>query len=185
MTALPHWDHEMEHRRTIGSSRPAVWRAVSELTPAQMPVVRALFWARDIPARLRGQQVNKLDDLPFAEGIRQAGFSLLGQIEQEHLEIGRIGKFWQLVPTAGPLIEDPALFAAFAEPGWAKATMTIDLTPAGERATTVAMTTRVAGTDADATRRFGRYWRLMQGGMGLVRVLMLGTIARRARELDG
>jgi len=184
MTVLPQWDYEMRHSRTIHSSQTAVWRAFSELTPAQMPAVRALFWARDVPARLRGRQVTKLDDLPFAEGIRRAGFTLLAQTGQEHMEIGRIGKFWQLVPTAGPLFDDAAPFVAFAEPGWAKATMTIDLAPVGDRATTVTMSTRVAGTDAESTRRFGRYWRLMEGGMGLVRTIMLRTISRRADQLD-
>jgi hypothetical protein len=65
-----------------------------------------------------------------------------------------------------PETNDPAGFAAFSEPGWAKAALSFQLTPTAD-GTVLAAETRVMATDEASRRRFGRYWRLIRmGGAG-------------------
>jgi hypothetical protein len=72
------------------------------------------------------------------------------------------------------------VFAAFAEPGWAKGAMSFQLTPIAE-GTLLAAETRVRLTDPASRRAFAPYWFLIQaGGAGLIRLELLRAIARRA-----
>ena len=75
----------------------------------------------------------------------------------------------------------PEGFAAFTEPGWAKAAMSFQLCPLDGGQTLLAAETRVLATDATARRAFTPYWLLIRaGGAGFIRLEMMRAIARRA-----
>ncbi|OLB78742.1 MAG: hypothetical protein AUI14_12315 [Actinobacteria bacterium 13_2_20CM_2_71_6] len=113
--------HEMSHERLIPARPELVWRALTELRLTDMPFARALFWLRRLPAYLRGRRFGSVRT-PLLDGVRRArSASVLTYDEPNLVEIGRIARFWQTIPTNGPLVGDHAEFAAFAEPGYAKA----------------------------------------------------------------
>ncbi|MFD1046530.1 hypothetical protein ACFQ1S_13690 [Kibdelosporangium lantanae] len=97
--------------------------------------------------------------------------------------MGQVAKFWQPRPAKGPdSTSSMPGFAEFAEPGWAKAAMSFQVTAADGGAFVVAET-RVHTTDSGARRRFAPYWLLIRiGGAGFIRLEMLRAVARRAER---
>ena len=108
------------------------------------------------------------------------GFVQLGERLAEELVVGAIGRFWSLTGNRPRPTDD---FSAFSEPGYAKAAMNFTVRPegAGSRITTE---TRVVGTDADAKRKFRRYWLVIRLGSGAIRRSWLKAIRRRLATPD-
>jgi hypothetical protein len=182
MTEPGTWDHEMTHEKVIAAPPELVWRALSELRPADLPIAKTLFWLRGLPGALRGSRFQSSETLTLLDGARQARFSVLTYDEPKLVEVGRIAKFWQASPTGGPVVTDRAEFDAFDEPDFAKAIMAIALVPHGS-GTLVTTTTRIKATDDGARRKFGRYWGLIKVGSATIRRAMLSGTERRAKEL--
>jgi hypothetical protein len=115
---------------------------------------------------------------PLLAEMLKIGFVQLAERPGEEVVVGAIGRFWS--PTGNRPVPTPD-FAAFAEPGYAKAAMNFTVTP--ERGgTTVTTETRIVGTDAEATRKFRRYWLVIRPGSGAIRRSWLKAIRRRLRR---
>jgi len=141
-----------------------------------VPVLVALMTIRSVPAVLRGRRLSVRGRL--LDGFRRGGFVDLDESPDE-LVFGGIGRFWQ--PTGGLRRIDPADFRDFAEPGFAKAAFNFQVELVDGR-TVVRTETRIATTDEQARRRFGRYWRLIYPGSALIRMAWLRAIRRRAER---
>ena len=101
-------------------------------------------------------------DGTLAEGLRMP---VLGQAEAREAVLGQVARYWTPRPAAGPAASrTPEGFARFAEPGWAKAALSLQLTPLPGGRTLLAAETRVLATDLAARRAFARYWRLIRAG---------------------
>jgi hypothetical protein len=105
----------------------------------------------------------------------KVGFVRLGERPGEELVVGAIGRFWS--PTGNRPLPTPD-FAGFSEPGYAKAAMNFTVTRDGD-GSRITTETRVAGTDAAASRKFRRYWLLIRLGSGAIRRSWLKAIRRR------
>jgi hypothetical protein len=174
---LPAYDHNEVHSTTASASPAAVMRAVRELTPTEVPVLVVLMAFRSIPSLLsRRRRPSPRGAL--IDGFERAGFFVLRDTPDE-LVYGVVGRFWQLSGNVQPI--DPSAFAAFAEPGFAKAVFNFSLEPAGDR-TRITTETRIATTDEQARRSFGRYWRVVHPGSALIRRDWLRAIRRRAER---
>lgn len=168
---LPRWDFRSRFDRTIAAEPAAVWAALHTVTYRELPLARLLMTVRTAGrARLDG---------PVAEGLRMP---VLGQAEAREAVLGQVARYWTPRPEAGPAwSRTPEGFTRFAQPGWAKAVMSFQLTPGPGGRTLLAAETRVQATDAAARRAFGRYWLLIRaGGAGLIRRELLRAIASRA-----
>jgi len=174
---LPRPDFRTRYTRTIEAEPARVWTALHEVTFTELPVTRLLMSIRSGGrAHLAG---------PVA---RTLPMPVLDQETGRELVVGRVAKFWRPVPVSGP--ESAATlsgFAAFTEPGWAKAAMSFQLTPLADGRTLLAAETRVRATDAAAWLRFAPYWLVIRvGGAGYIRLEMLRAVAHRAeRERRG
>ncbi len=96
--------------------------------------------------------------------------------------MGTIGRFWR--PSADEslaTIRTPQDFVAFDEPGFAKAALSFTVAPEGSGARIVTKT-RVAGTSAEATRLFRRYWLVIGWGSAAIRRSWLRGIRRRVER---
>lgn len=177
------WHHEVSYERLIPVHPELVWRALTELRLTDMPITRALFWLRRLPGYVVGKRFGSAQTA-LLDGVRQArSGSVLSYDEPNLVEIGRIARFWQVAPTNGPVVADRAAFAAFAEPGYAKAVVSIKLTPK-DSGTLVVTTTRIVATDESARRKFALYWRVIKSGSGATRRAMLAAAERRALALS-
>jgi hypothetical protein len=169
---LPDCDFRTRYTRTIAAGPADVWAALNEVTFAELPVACLLMKIRTAGrAHLDGQVTHNL--LP-----------VLGQRTENEVVVGRVAKFWQPRPTPGPdSTSTREGFAAFTEPGWAKAAMSFQLTPLPQGGTMLAAETRVAATDAASRRIFAGYWALIRaGGAGFIRLELLRAVARRAEQ---
>jgi hypothetical protein len=166
---MPEYDRREVHRRRIDAPPAAIWSAARELQDDEMTLMRLLMGLRTL-GRNSGD-----DSGTVLESFRRMGFRVVAEEPEEEIVIAGIGRFWQL---SGGLrrVEDREHFASFDEPGYAKVAFNFRLGD-GELSTE----TRIAGTDDEASRRFGRYWLLIRPGSGLIRREWLRAIERRAR----
>ena len=104
----------------------------------------------------------------------RAGFVPLGERPGEEIAVGAVGRFWSL-GNRPRVVED---FAGFDEPGFAKAALNFHVAADGE-GSRITTETRIAGTDAAASRKFRRYWLLIRLGSGAIRRSWLKAIRRR------
>jgi hypothetical protein len=172
---IPRWDFRSRFDRTIAAEPAAVWTALHTVTYRELPLTRLLMTVRTA-GRAK-------PDGTVAEGLRMP---VLGHAEAREAVLGQVARYWTPHPETGPAwSRTPEGFARFAEPGWAKAAMSFQLTPVPGGQTVLAAETRVQATDATARRAFGRYWLLIRaGGAGLIRLELLRAIARRAESAE-
>lgn len=167
---LPTYDFRTRYTRRIAAPTDAVWDALHAVTAAEIPITRLLMGIRTAG---RSRMSGRLADI--------VSMPELGRDEGREAVKGQVAKYWRFRATPGPEeTNDPAVFTAFAEPGWAKGAMSFQLTPI-EDGTLLAAETRVRVTDPAGRRAFTPYWLLIQaGGAGLIRLELLRAVARRA-----
>jgi hypothetical protein len=167
------------HRIQIAASSESVYRALRELTAAELPLTRFLFALRRVPALLSGAPgLTVASARPLLETMRNQGFFLLAEDPPRELVLGIVGKLWR--PSSGVhRIASADEFVAFAMPGFAKAVTNFCVST--ERGmTTLTTHTRIRGVDAAARNRFAVYWALIRPGSGLIRRDALRAIKRLA-----
>jgi hypothetical protein len=172
---LPTYEFRSRYTRRIAADPATVWAALINLTVDELPITRLLLSVRSAGrARPRGPATQAL------------GPPTLARVEGTELVNGAVAKFWRLRSTPAPIPPgDPQAFAAFTEPGWAKAAMGV-LLVSEATATLVSVETRVSATDAAARRAFAAYWLLIRiGGAGFIRLELLRVLARNAERPAG
>ena len=170
---LPGYDFRTRYTRRIAAPPAQVWAALDALTYRELPVTRLLMAARSGGrAQLDGPVVQAL------------ALPVLGRRTGREAVVGAVAKFWRPHPVRGPrTTTTPEGFAAFAQPGWAKAALSFQLSPLPGGQTLLAAETRVLATDAAARRVFAAYWLLIRAcGAGLIRLEMLRAVAHRAER---
>jgi hypothetical protein len=178
---LPDFDVNEFHQARIAAPPAVAWAAVEALTPPEVRLAGPLMAIRSLPARLRGRSApSSSPRIPILEAMQRQGFTRLGERPGEDVALGIVGRFWSLdaMRTLRP-ITGPEDFVAFAEPGYAKAVMDLRVVPDGD-GSRVTTETRIAGTDAEATKKFRRYWFVVGKGSALIRLSWLNAVRRRA-----
>lgn len=170
---LPRYDFSEVHSTTCSAPPAAVMEAARELTPRELPLLVALMAVRSLPALARGRRPAVRGTI--LEGFRRGGFVVLEDAPAE-LVLGAVGRFWQ--PSGGITRIEKTRFRDFAEPGFAKAVFNLRV----EGSSVLRTETRVLATDADARRKFGRYWRVIRPGSAAIRVAWLRAIRRKAER---
>ncbi|KZB85994.1 DUF2867 domain-containing protein [Amycolatopsis regifaucium] len=178
MTALaeqftPRPDFAERHEIDISASPEAVWSAWQAMTITDPPpIARALIAVRSCIARLRHGHAHS--DLP------KMFIPLAAERPREVVE-GLVGRWWEFGKHRNrEEITGPAGFLAFAEPGYAKATVSFSFTETGAGRTHVVTETRVVCMDAGARRAMARYWLLIRPFSGVLRMALLRTLRKRA-----
>jgi hypothetical protein len=174
---LPEYDFVERHRVGTAASPDACLAGVKEATPAEMPLVRALFALRSLPALIsRGRGLPSAKGRPLADQMVEFGFVPLAD-DQDEIVLGFVGQPWQLSGGSMPRLGSGEEWRAFSEPGYVKAAMNFRATPG-----MLATETRIHATDPGSRRRFARYWRLIRPGSGLIRRSWLRAAKRRAER---
>jgi hypothetical protein len=157
------------------------WTAVRNLDLARSPIVRALFGLRTVPDRLRGKAVElrfRLEDLKSTP--ETPGFQLLIDEPPRELAVGAIGKVWHLsIPFLH--VPDEASYKGFHEPDYVKVAWALRVEPLGESRSRAVFELRVEATDAEAWRKFKRYFRVIGPGSHFIRRLLLSQLERDLR----
>ena len=181
---MPIYEFSESHSIEIGAGPAEIFRSIREVTPMEIPLLRALFGIRSLPSRLAGKgRLGFANTQPFLEQILAFGFTILGEDQDRELVLGTIGQFWKLWGGSSPQIDNSQDFLGFDKTGYAKATINFYVEESPSHGKTLNTQTRIYIPDPGARRKFAIYWRLIYPGSALIRRMWLGAIKRRAEKL--
>lgn len=182
---MPEYEFHEIHQVRLSAPPERTLDAVTRATPGEMPLVRLLFGIRSLPGRIAGKRgLPTRSTQPLLQQMLAAGFVLLAEEPGREVVCGVIGQMWKVRGGMAPTVRDVQEFVAFEERGYAKAAMNFYVEAAGG-GTRLTTETRVHTTDADACRKFGRYWRVIQPGSAAIRRSWLRAAKRRAELGQG
>jgi hypothetical protein len=173
---MPRWDERERHEKLVQATPDRVDAALRALRGEDLPVTRVLMGIRTLFSKEKAPQGE-----PLVDAAQRMGFVLLAEAPLEEVVLGVAGRFWRPRGDGIDRLADTDGFRAYDRPGSVKATWNFHLAPEGG-GTRVVTETRIAATDDEGRRKFGRYWRLVMPGSALIRREMLLALARRARE---
>jgi hypothetical protein len=187
---LPRFDTTVVEHTVVEADVGATWRALCALDLARVhtPLMDAAMAVRTLPervARLLGRPAPPAHAarLPLRGERPMAGWLSLGEVAEQEIALGAVGRFWK------PVIEwydvsamTPERFAAFDGPGWGRIAMSLSLRPYGAGRTLLSYEARTAVGDPDSGRRFSRYWWLVRPFVGQI---MRATLATLAADAEG
>ena len=174
---LPAFQFSERHERRVRATPDKIFRAIHSVTADDIVLFRSLTAIRN-PGRLFAKQREGIlnpSHRPVLEAARQSGFVQLAEEPGRELVIGTY-----VVHPAGGVRPSPESFAAFAQPGYAKAAMDFRVETGPDGTCLLTTETRVFATDGWTALRFATYWRLIYPGSSLLRRTWLAAIARRA-----
>lgn len=193
---LADFDETIVAHVVVDALPPVVFTAVRNMDflDIHSPVMDAAMFLRGLPARIgrwirRGPAPAAPPSFSLADFYSAsagdsvlAGWVPLGETPSREIAFGAAGKVWQ------PEIEwrrvEPADFAAFAEPGFAKIAASFSMRPYGQRRTLLSYEARTANTDAASRKRFKRYWFLVRIFVGVILRAALRTAKDLAENAD-
>ena len=166
------------HSVRVMAPRDRVYRAIKDVTPAEIRLFRTLTWLRRFGRPGPESILDAPEHLPILEVATRTSFLLLAEEPDREIVVGTLvmaPRGWR--PKRRPTPED---FQALREPGFAIAAMNFLVEDAGSGACIVTTETRIYSTDASARRRFAGYWRVIYPGSALIRRMWLRAVKRRA-----
>jgi hypothetical protein len=149
---LPSYEFSSRHEVAVGTDAARADRALRDVTFKEVPLVRALLFAR-------GLGVRRATDNVLATMVPRG--SLLEDVPGEGIVISLTGHFWRL-RGRGPGVPAKAVVEFRVRPG------------------ALTTETRVHVPDPVSRRKFERYWRIVRPFSGLIRLLVLRAAKRRA-----
>jgi hypothetical protein len=178
---IPEYGFSERHSTFVAASPADALAAVKAATPREMAVTRILFMLRSLPALLRsGHGLPADPSRPLADQMVEFGFVPLVD-DERGLAVGFVGQPWRVAGGSMPRLASAGEWHAFGEPGYVKAAMSFTAVPEGKGAR-VETETRILATDPASGRKFGRYWRLIRPGSGLIRRSWLRAAKRRGED---
>ncbi len=175
---MPSFDVIERHHTMVEATAERAYEATRRLDLARSRMIRALFAARGIPLALRRRRLPRRR--MTLEDLVRAGFVWLGEEPDREIVLGIVGTFWK--PTGAIRRIDPSEFAAFDEPGVAKAAWNFRVIPDGDERSFVITETRVRVPDDASRRKFVLYWAVIGSFSGLIRKQALALVKADAER---
>lgn len=175
---MPVYDVAERHHIHVEAPAGITFAAACDQDLMALPVVRAIFKAREI---VLGSEP---DATAHPRGLlamtRSIGWGVLAELPNREIVMGAVTQPWKANVVFRPL--PPHEFAAFNEPGYVKIVWTLraDATSPGD--SVFRTETRVVTTDAAARAKFRWYWARFSPGIRLIRWLSLGPTRRNAER---
>lgn len=166
---LPAYEFSARHRLAIDAPAGRIDAAFREVSIADIPLARALWWLRRL-GRPYGDATK-----PFVGG--ELPGVVLEDVPEEGIVLGLTGQLWRLLGSQRDerLPTTAEAFLAYDRPDTCKAVVDFRV---GERS--LSTETRVHVADHAARRKFRRYWFVVRPFSGLIRILLLRAARRRA-----
>jgi len=162
---LPTYEVRERHETHVTAPVEETYRAARAMDFDRSSIVRAIFRGREL--LMRATPAERQVPKPFLDQIKELGWGVLAEEPGREIVFGAVTRPWEAEVRFHSLPPDE--FAAFDEPGFAKIAWTIRVDSLGPGTSRFSTETRVATTDADARRRFRRYWTLVSPGVRLIR----------------
>lgn len=175
---MPEYDVVERHSVTIAAPAAEVLAAAKEQDLFELPLVQAIFRARELalgaspgdPAQPRG----------LLAATRSLGWGVLAERPGREIVVGAVTKPWESNVTFRALPPDE--FAAYHTPGEVKIVWTLRADPVDGGRSIFRTETRAVATDPIARDRFRRYWSFVSPGVSAIRWLSLQPLKREAER---
>ena len=174
---LPDPDVRERHQTVVAAPADITWATAQDLDFRDSALVRAIFRGRELLMRARPKDAGKADT--FLEQVEALGWRRLAEEPGRELVFGAVTRPWE--PNVVFRGLSPEEFRTFDEPDYARILWALQVEPAGERSV-FSTETRVVTTDAEARRKFRRYWSLMSPGILMIRRESLRLVRREAER---
>ena len=188
---LPRYDFAVVHASVVPARPEACYGAALGVDLLRDPVIRTLLGIRSLPQRLtdrfarRHRMATAAAEPPRAFRLGDMvryGWIVLDEEPNVELVLGQIGRPWKSAgASSGPPVE-PAAFADFDRPGFAKIAANLKVELYGATRSILTIETRVALTDPQSLRRFARYWTFIRPFSALIRRNALRLVAADLRH---
>ena len=180
---LPSYHATEHHRLVVKAPAHAVYAALRTADLGGHPVIKTLMALRSLPAflaapregRTRLGQMRARSRVTLRDMLN-LGFVQLAEEPGRELLLGVAGRFWR--PTGNIEVCDAARFRQPLAPGTARGAWNFVVDARGADTALLTTETRVQCADAAALRSFRRYWLVVRPFSGLIRRLMLRSIAK-------
>lgn len=179
---MPEYDVVEHHETEVRAPAEVTYAAAREMDINDSPLVRAIFAVREVPARVRGERVERVPR-SLVEETTALGWRPLAEVPDRVLVMGAVTQAWQASPVFRGLPPDE--FRNFAEPGYVRIAWTLEAEPLGPGRSRFRTETRVAATDAAARAHFRRYWSIVSPGVRLIRHQSLALVRADAERRAG
>ena len=175
---IPIYDARERFQIQVQAPAPLVFDTSASFDIQSIPLVRAIFW-------LRGRFMRATAPASWQSGgfLRDApgiGWGILREEPGRLFIAGAHCQPWLPDVVFVPLSPDDFLHCAV--PGRVKIAWSLEVEPLEEARSRLITETRAAATDAEARRRFLRYWRWARFGIHPIRWLLLPAIRREAER---
>jgi hypothetical protein len=175
---MPVYDVVERHHVQIAAPAAITLTAAKEQDLLHLPLVRAIFKAREIVLSAAA------DTRPQPRGllaqVQALGWGILADEPGREIVVGSVTKPWESNPIFRAL--PPGEFAKFCDPGYVKIAWTLRADAVGERVSVFRTETRAVATDAIARDRFRRYWAFASPGIATIRWLSLQPLKRETER---
>jgi hypothetical protein len=135
-------------------------------------VIRAIFKGRELI--LGNKPDNTIRPRGLLAEVQSLGWRVLAELPGRELVVGAVTKPWESNPVFRGMAPDE--FTRFQEPGYVKIAWTLRADAIGDAETVFRTETRAVATDADARKRFRRYWSFLSPGIITIRRVMLPVV---------
>jgi hypothetical protein len=179
--ALPVYEFRGRVFAKVHAPPAEIFRALHEVTLAEMPLAFVLGSLRYLPGRLTGRQPPSDPHRPFWEAIRPL---VLAEAPDREVVIGSIGKLHDLLDQQFVPLRDADEFARFRQPDYQKLAISVRIDGGdARRGYRVIAEHRTHPLDPGARRKFALYWWvLIKVGSAVMLRLLLNAVRRRAEQ---
>ncbi len=179
---LPSYQAHERHEIEVAAPPETVFAALRHMDYRASLVIRVLFALRGLPAFFRDRRARPQPaalglDLP---GLLKSGFILLGEIPNQEIVLGLIGKFWTATGCVQKVTTQQ--FLEFTTPDFAKAVWNFSVKPLTASRTLLATETRVLCTGERSQRRFRWYWLFVRPFSGWIRMEALRCLKKHVER---
>lgn len=175
----PHPDAVETHTIEIAAPREAVYQALRETNFADSLVIRCLLALRALPKviKRRRRAATRARTLTL-DTVLQGSFGILAEDPGREIVIGVTGRFWRPIDNTSPFNEQD--FRDAVPPGFARGIWNFAVREGNDGRTLLSTETRVVCGDPSSRRKFRAYWLVVRPFSGLIRILMLRAVRKRA-----
>ncbi len=158
-----------QHDITVRSAPAEVFGLLSTIDLGKSRVIRGLFRLRGLPS-----------SVITLRRLQWSGFALLGEITDEELVLGLVGRPWR--PSGDLQNINSATFKQYDLPGYVKIAWNFSVEALTDDQTRVATETRIQCLDTGSYWRFQLYWFLVGPFSAIIRREMLRVIKKEAER---
>jgi hypothetical protein len=180
---VPHPEVDEYHSIDIAAPAPMTLEAAKGMDLQSALLIKAIFFLRAIPSLLRGEPFRPEGSQGILDETLAQGFGVLAEDVDREIVIGAYCRPWLADVEFRPL--PPEEFASFDEPGFVKIAVSLAAEPLGADSSRFVTRTRAVATDAEARRKFRRYWSRMSAGIILIRWFFLPLLKRQVERNAG